>query len=68
VGVWWRVGNTIRYINEDKIDPSTDNCIIFTILHFLQFFTGVDTTVQNNDNEISLHFKSMRLIFMNYSV
>jgi len=26
------------------------------------------TTVQNNDNEISLHFKPMRLIFMNYSV
>jgi hypothetical protein len=24
--------------------------------------------VINNDNEISLHFKPMRLIFMNYSV
>jgi len=28
----------------------------------------LDTTVQNNDNEISLHFKPMKLIFMNYSV
>ena len=27
----------------------------------------IDTTVQNNDNEISSHFKPMRLIFMNYS-
>jgi hypothetical protein len=27
-----------------------------------------NTTVQNNDNEISLHFKPMKLIFMNYSV
>jgi hypothetical protein len=35
---------------------------------FLQFYTVVNTTVQNNDNEISLHFKPMRLIFMNYSV
>ena len=35
---------------------------------FLQFYTGIDTTVQNNDNEISLHFKPMRLIFMNCSV
>jgi len=25
-------------------------------------------TVQNNNNEISLHFKPMKLIFMNYSV
>jgi hypothetical protein len=35
---------------------------------FLQFYTGIDTTVQNNDNEISLHFKPIKLIFMNYSV
>jgi len=28
----------------------------------------IHTTVQNNDNEISLHFKPMRHIFMNYSV
>jgi hypothetical protein len=26
------------------------------------------TNVQNNDTEISLHFKPMRLVFMNYSV
>jgi hypothetical protein len=23
---------------------------------FLPFFAGIDTTLQNNDNEISLHF------------
>jgi hypothetical protein len=55
---------------------------MFTILYwysyygstiFLQFYTGIDTTywyryyVQNND-EISLHFKPMGLIFINYSV
>ena len=34
----------------------------------LYFILVIDTTVQNNDNEISLHFKPMRLIFMNYSV
>jgi len=27
-----------------------------------------DTAVRNNDNEISLHLKHMRLIFMNYTV
>jgi hypothetical protein len=42
--------------------------MIFAILHFLQFYTGIETTIQNNDKEISLHFKPMRLIFMNYSV
>ena len=36
---------------------------IFTILYWF-----IDTIVQNNDNEISLHFKPMRLIFINYSV
>jgi hypothetical protein len=40
--------------------------IIFIFI-FLQFYTGIDTTVQTND-EISLYFKPMRLIFMNYSV
>jgi hypothetical protein len=35
---------------------------------FLQFYTGIYTTVQNNNNEISLHFKPMRFICMNYSV
>ena len=40
----------------------------FAILHFYNFTLVIDTTVQNNDNEISLHFKPMRLIFMNYSV
>jgi hypothetical protein len=28
----------------------------------------INATVQNNDNEISLHFKPMKLIFMNDSV
>jgi hypothetical protein len=57
-----------RHINEDKIVPSTDNFIIFAKITFLQFYTVTDTTVPNNDNEISLYFKPMRLIFMNYSV
>jgi hypothetical protein len=56
-----------RYINEDGIVPNTDNFMIFAIL-FLQFYTGIDTTVQKNDNKISLHFNPMRLIFMNYNV
>jgi len=56
-----------RYINEDKIVPNTDNFMIFAILHFYSFTLVTDTTVQNNDNEISLHFKPMRFIFMNYS-
>ena len=56
-----------RYINEDKIVPNTDNFMIFAILHFYNFTLVIDTTVQNND-EISLHFKAMKLIFMNYSV
>jgi len=50
-----------------KIIPNTDN-LIFAILHFYNFILVIDTTVQNNDNEISLHFKPMKLIFMNYSV
>ena len=57
-----------RYINEDKIVPNTDNFMIFAILHFYSFMLAIDTTVQNNDNEISLRFMPMRLIFMNYSV
>ena len=42
--------------------------MIFTILHFYNFVLVTDTTVQNNDNEISLYFKPTRRIFMNYSV
>jgi len=42
--------------------------MIFAILHFYNFTLAIDTAVQNNDNEISLRFKPMRLIFMNYSV
>ena len=58
-----------RYINEDKIDPNTDNFMIFAILYFSNFMLVMDTAIQNNDNnEISLHFKPMGLIFMNYSV
>jgi len=56
-----------RYINEDKIDPNTDNFMIFAILYFYNFILVIDTTVQNND-EISLNFKPIKLIFMNYSV
>jgi hypothetical protein len=56
------------FTNEDKIDPNTDNFKIFAILHFSNFILVTDTAVQNNDNEISLHFKHMKLIFMNYSV
>ena len=47
--------------------PNTDNFMIFAIIHFYNFILAIDTTVQNNDNEILLHFKPMRLIFMNYS-
>jgi len=42
--------------------------MIFAILHFYKFTLVIDTTVQNNDNEILLHFKPVRIIFMNYSV
>jgi hypothetical protein len=43
--------------------------LVVVILHGIyNFILVTDTTVQNNDNEISLHFKRMRLIFMNYSV
>jgi len=42
--------------------------MIFAILHFYNIILVTDTNVQNNDNEISLHFNPMRLIFMNYSV
>jgi len=46
------------------------NCvyIIWATLYFYNFILVTDTTVQNNDNEISLHFKPMELIFTNYSV
>jgi hypothetical protein len=54
--------------DEDKIVPNTNNFMIFAILHFYSFILVIDTVVQNNDNEISLHFNPMRLIFMNYSV
>jgi hypothetical protein len=57
-----------REDSEDKIVPNTDNFMIFAILYFYNFILVIDTAVQNKDNEISLHFKPMRLIFMNYSV
>jgi len=41
--------------------------MIFAILHFYNFILFIDTNIQNND-EISLHVKPMRIIFMNYSV
>ena len=56
------------YINEDKIDPNTDNFMIFAIFYIYNLILVIDTTVQNNNKEISLHFKPVRLIFMNYSV
>jgi len=37
--------------------------MIFSILYFYNFILVIDTAVQNNDNEISLYFKPMRLIF-----
>jgi hypothetical protein len=55
--------NQQQYINEDKIDPNTDNVMIFAIL---QFYTGYK--YYRNDDKISLHIKSVRLIFMIYSV
>ena len=39
-----------------------------SVLHFYSFTLATDTAVQNNNNEMSLHFNPMRLIFMNYSV
>ena len=42
--------------------------MIFAILRFYNFILVIDTTVQNNDDEISLRFKPVRLIFMNYNV
>jgi len=42
--------------------------LFYKILQFYNFILVIHTTVQNNDNEISLHFKPMGLIFMNYSV
>jgi len=42
--------------------------MIFAILYLCSFILVIDTTVQNNDNKILLHFKPVRLIFMNYSV
>jgi hypothetical protein len=62
IKLWkYKIGNI-------KIVPNTDNFMIFAILYFYNFILVIDTTVQNNDNEILLHFKSVRLIFMNYSV
>jgi hypothetical protein len=57
-----------QYIFEDKIDPNADNFMIFAISYFYNFILVIDTTVQNNHNEILLHFKPIKLIFMNYSV
>ena len=42
--------------------------MIYAILYFYYFILVIYTNVQYNDNEISLHFKPMGLIFMNYSV
>jgi hypothetical protein len=55
-----------RNVNEDRVYPKTDNFMIFPILYFYNFTLLMDAAVQNN-NEISLHFKPMKLIFMNYS-
>ena len=38
--------------------------MIFAILYFYNFILVIDGNVKNND-EILLHFKPMRLIFMN---
>ena len=42
--------------------------VVVILYGIYNFILVIDTTVQNNDNEISLHFKPMRLTFMNYSV
>jgi len=42
--------------------------MIFAILHFYNFTLVTDTIVQNNEDETLLHFKPMRIIFMNCSV
>jgi len=55
-------------MNEDKVYLKTDNFMIFSILYFYSFMLVIDTSLKNNDNEISLHFKPVKLIFMNYSV
>jgi len=36
--------------------------MIFAILYIYNFLLVIDTAVQNNDNEIPLHFKPMGLI------
>jgi hypothetical protein len=56
--------------NDVKIKKKLFPTLIIHYLQFkfLQFYTGIDTTVQNNDNEILLYFKSTELIFMNYSI
>jgi hypothetical protein len=54
--------------NEYKIVRNSDNLWYLQFLHFYDFVQVIDTNVQNNDNEISLYFKPMRLIFMNSSV
>jgi hypothetical protein len=41
--------------------------MIVVILHFYNFILVIDPTVQNNDNEISLHFKPNETHFY-YSV
>jgi hypothetical protein len=42
--------------------------MIFAILYPYNFILVIDTSVQNNNKEISLNFKPIKLIFMNYSV
>jgi len=42
--------------------------MIFAILYFYSFMLVIDTTVQNNDNEISLHVEPMNLILVHYSI
>ena len=38
------------------------------VLYFYNFMLVIDTTVQNNDNEISLHVEPMNLILVHYSI
>jgi hypothetical protein len=63
--------DTVIHKNEShrlkKLVPNTDN-FIFAGLYYYNFIPVIDTTVQSNDSENSLHFKPMGLIFMNYSV
>jgi len=57
-----------RYVNEEEIVPNTDNLWYLQFYIFYNCILVIDTIVQNNDNEISLHFNLLRLSFINHIV